>query len=151
GTLEATPGHHRFVWNLRYERPAALEYEYSIAALPGHETDALPLGAFVLPGTYRLRLSAGGSPVEQPLRVTMDLRVEVSQKDWADLREFQRKVGQALSRSAILEKERAEAVKLLEAGQKDPAAASLRKSLSRQKKQIDELAGAREENPARAN
>ncbi len=150
-TLKTTPGHHRFVWNLRYERPPALEYEYSIAALPGSETAALPAGAFVLPGTYRIRLDAGGSTVEQPLRVTMDPRVTVSQEDLAELLEFQRRVGQALSRSTTLEKERAQAVELLEAGQKDPAAVALRKSIERQRKEIDRLAEAREANPARAN
>ncbi|HEU5180455.1 MAG TPA: hypothetical protein VFW45_06670 [Candidatus Polarisedimenticolia bacterium] len=151
GRLQSTPGHHRFVWNLRYERPSAAEYEYSIAAVAGRETDALPAGAFVLPGTYRIRLDAGGSTIEQPLRVTMDPRVQVSQEDLGNLLEFQLRMGQAMSRSAILEKERAQAVRLLEAGQKDPAAVSLRKSIERQKEQIDKLAEAREEKPASAN
>ena len=39
-----TPGHHRFVWDLRRERPRALDYDYSIAAIPGQETPAAPQG-----------------------------------------------------------------------------------------------------------
>src|SRR6185503_19649554 len=76
--LSTQPGHHRFVWNLRYERPETLEYEYSIAAVPGTPTAVLPLGPFVLPGAYRIRLSAGGSTADQSLEVAMDPRVKIS-------------------------------------------------------------------------
>ena len=56
----ADPGHNRFVWDLRGPRPRALEYEYSIAAVPGADTPELPQGLFALPGTYQVRLTVGG-------------------------------------------------------------------------------------------
>ena len=48
--LPARPGHNRFVWDLRGPRPRALEYEYSIAAVPGADTPELPQGLFVAAG-----------------------------------------------------------------------------------------------------
>ena len=149
--LATSPGHHRFVWNLRYERPPALEYEYSIAALPGRPTPALPEGAFVLPGTYRVRLTAGGSTVEQALEVVMDPRVKVSEQDLAQLLDFQRQVAQALARSANLEAERQRAIKLLASAHDDPAAVSLAGSIERRQAEIGKLPASREEDPAKAN
>ena len=42
---------------MRYPRPRAVEYEYSIAGVPGRPTAALPLGPFVLPGSYEVRIT----------------------------------------------------------------------------------------------
>ena len=36
--LPARAGHNRFVWNLRTVRPRALDYDFSIAAVPGVDT-----------------------------------------------------------------------------------------------------------------
>ncbi len=61
--LPARPGHNRFAWDLRGPRPVALDYEYSIAAVPGADTPELPQGLFILPGTYR---SASPSTARPP-------------------------------------------------------------------------------------
>jgi hypothetical protein len=57
--LSNTPGMHRFVWDLRYPRPAAIRYDYSAAAPIASGTVPLPEGPLVLPGQYEVRLIAG--------------------------------------------------------------------------------------------
>lgn len=78
--LENTPGMHRFLWDLRHERPEGLRQGYPISAVP-EDTPAEPLGAWVLPGTYTVRLTAGGHTYEQVLHVRMDPRVTTSPAD----------------------------------------------------------------------
>jgi photosystem II stability/assembly factor-like uncharacterized protein len=70
-------GQNRFVWDLRYAAPPVLRHEYPISALYGN-TPALPLGAIVTPGNYKVRLTVNGKTFEQPLTVSMDPRVDVS-------------------------------------------------------------------------
>jgi hypothetical protein len=100
--LPATPGHHRFVWNLRYAPPPTLVSEYSIAAVPEIETPILPDGAFVLPGSYTVRLSAGKTVSEQALTVIMDPRVTTSDEELAALLAFQQQVTATLERAVEL-------------------------------------------------
>jgi hypothetical protein len=73
--LSATPGMHRFVWDLTYERPAVLNTSYPIAAVL-HDTPREPRGPWALPGTYTVRLTVGGTSFTQPLAVRMDPRVK---------------------------------------------------------------------------
>jgi len=75
--LPHAPGLNRFVWNLRYPAPAVRD-GYSIAAIAGQGTVQEPEGPLVLPGEYRLRLTAGGRTLTQTLRVVMDPRVQVA-------------------------------------------------------------------------
>ena len=103
--LRDDPGHHRFVWNLRYLPPPTLESRYSIAATPGKPTPILPEGAFVLPGTYKVKLTAGDRTVEQELLVELDPRVEVSRAELAELLAFQRQVTDVMGRAVALQEE----------------------------------------------
>jgi photosystem II stability/assembly factor-like uncharacterized protein len=80
--LAATPGLHRFVWDLRYAPPPVDQPEYPIAAVVAN-TPKEPRGLFVQPGTYQVRLSAGGKSLRQPVVVRMDPRVKTSQADLA--------------------------------------------------------------------
>jgi hypothetical protein len=96
--LPASPGHNRFVWDLRGPRPRALEYEYSIAAVPGADTPELPQGLFALPGTYQVRLTAGGRTVSQPLTVAMDPRVKTPRADLVAQHEMYTAVAAAMAR-----------------------------------------------------
>ncbi|MDE2196316.1 MAG: hypothetical protein KGJ56_03925, partial [Gammaproteobacteria bacterium] len=73
--LPATPGAQRFVWDLRYPRPRAIKYGYSIAALYGEGTPIVPEGPLVPPGHYTVKLTAGGNTYIQPLTVILDPRV----------------------------------------------------------------------------
>ncbi|HVH09008.1 MAG TPA: hypothetical protein VM736_04350, partial [Gemmatimonadales bacterium] len=76
--LSTEAGMHRYVWDLRYSRPKALSYEYSIAAIWGVGTPLEPRGPFVLPGPYRVTLSVGGKTYTAPLVVRLDPRVHVT-------------------------------------------------------------------------
>ena len=75
--LTRNAGLNRFVWDLHATAPPVLRHEYPISALY-QNTPAFPLGALVLPGTYTARLSVNGKAYEQPLVVTMDPRVDVT-------------------------------------------------------------------------
>jgi photosystem II stability/assembly factor-like uncharacterized protein len=78
--LSAAPGLHRFVWDLRYPRPAGVRLGYPIAAI-AHNTPAEPRGVWVLPGQYTVRLTVNGQTSSAPLTVRMDPRVTTSDAD----------------------------------------------------------------------
>ncbi|HYU97468.1 MAG TPA: hypothetical protein VE977_01445, partial [Pyrinomonadaceae bacterium] len=71
-------GLNRFVWDLRYERPRALRFGYSIAAAFGEDAIMQPEGPLVLPGTYQVRLSVDGKTYTAPLEVKLDPRVKTA-------------------------------------------------------------------------
>jgi photosystem II stability/assembly factor-like uncharacterized protein len=91
--LTKNQGHNRFVWDLRYATPKALHYgyygseldyiEYTLAdhAIPGETPREQPQGPFIVPGQYTVVLNVGGKEYRQPLSVTLDPRVHVSQAD----------------------------------------------------------------------
>jgi hypothetical protein len=76
-TLSASAGMHRWVWDLRATTPTATNYEYPISAVP-HRTPRAPQGPLALPGTYTVRLTAGGKVLTAPLVVKMDPREKAS-------------------------------------------------------------------------
>ena len=98
----AKPGHNRFVWDLRYPTPPTLSSSYSIAAVPGRPTPVRPQGAFVVPGTFEVRLTAGGQTVSQGLEVAMDPRVEVTSAELASLLALQEQITAGLARVVSL-------------------------------------------------
>jgi photosystem II stability/assembly factor-like uncharacterized protein len=100
--LPAHAGHNRFVWDLRLPRPRAFEYEASIAALPGRPTAMLPLGPFVLPGSYELRLTVDGQTLRQPLIISADPRTTATPVDMRELLDFEREVAAALDRATTV-------------------------------------------------
>jgi hypothetical protein len=67
---------NRFVWDLRYERPRALRYGYSIAAAFGEDAIMLPEGPLALPGSYQVRLTVAGQSYIAPLELKLDPRVK---------------------------------------------------------------------------
>jgi len=73
--LSAQPGLHRFVWDLRYSTPAALDFPFPIAAVP-HDTPREPRGPWVMPGQYKVKLTVDGRSQTQPLAVRLDPRVK---------------------------------------------------------------------------
>jgi hypothetical protein len=83
-TLPGTPGMHRWVWDLRYTTPTATRYSYPISAVP-HDTPREPEGPHALPGTYTVRLTAGGKVLTAPLTVKMDPRVHATPAELASL------------------------------------------------------------------
>jgi photosystem II stability/assembly factor-like uncharacterized protein len=79
-TLSAAAGMHRFIWDMHYPEPEVLEHDYPISAIY-HDTPRYPLGAAVLPGKYKIVLTAGGQSYTQTLDVKMDPRVKTSPED----------------------------------------------------------------------
>jgi photosystem II stability/assembly factor-like uncharacterized protein len=75
--LSKKAGLNRFVWDLRYERPKALRYGYSIAAAYGEDAIMSPEGPLVSPGTYHVRLNVDGRNYNSTVEVKMDPRVKV--------------------------------------------------------------------------
>jgi photosystem II stability/assembly factor-like uncharacterized protein len=96
--LGTEAGAHRFVWDLREPRPRSPSYEWSIAATPFEGTMPQPAGAIVLPGDYRVSLTADGRRLEAPLSVRADPRVPVNPANLAAARDF----GRALSADLAL-------------------------------------------------
>ncbi len=84
-------GLNRFVWDLRYERPQALRYGYTIGAAYGEDAILVPEGPLVSPGTYQVKLTVAGQSYTAPIEVKMDPRVR-----FAPL---------ALSQQVVLEKQ----------------------------------------------
>lgn len=98
-TLPATPGMHRWVWDLRYATPTATNYSYPISAVP-HDTPRTPQGPLALPGTYTVRLTAGGKTLAAPLTVRIDPRVHATPADLQSLFAAQAKLAAMVSKSA---------------------------------------------------
>ncbi len=71
---------HRFVWDMHYPAPQALNREFPISAI-AHDTPQLPLGAWAIPGKYTVKLTVDGKSYTQPLSVQMDPRVKTSEAD----------------------------------------------------------------------
>jgi len=74
------PGHHRFVWDLRYAPPPGSDRGLSISATYGN-TPTGPRGPLVHPGRYSVRLTVDGDVSERPLDVRLDPRVEIVEED----------------------------------------------------------------------
>ena len=67
--LPTKPGLNRFVWDLRRDM---------LPTVPGLYVFGSPQGRRVVPGTYTVRLTAGGPPQSQPLVVALDPRLDTA-------------------------------------------------------------------------
>jgi photosystem II stability/assembly factor-like uncharacterized protein len=94
----ATPGHHRFVWDLHYAAPAAFKDDR------GFE------GPWAPPGSYTVELDVDGKQLREPFAIRPDPRVSVSQADFDAQFRLAREVEQARVRAHSILKE-ADAVK----------------------------------------
>ncbi|MGD8379631.1 MAG: hypothetical protein PVI37_01615 [Gammaproteobacteria bacterium] len=112
--LEGGAGMHRFVWNLRYPRPPAIEYQYSISAVFPGDTPLVPQGAFAVPGHYTVTLSVGGHDYTAPLEIRMDPRVKVSNDALAGQLAFENRISATLQRAVTAYRESGELLERLE-------------------------------------
>ncbi|MEO8926046.1 MAG: hypothetical protein ABI306_02685 [Caulobacteraceae bacterium] len=80
--LSRDAGMHRAIWNLRYQRPAAIAYDYSIAAIPGRDTPIVPAGPYAPPGDYQVTLSIDGKTQRTALTLMQDPRTQVPAADF---------------------------------------------------------------------
>jgi photosystem II stability/assembly factor-like uncharacterized protein len=74
--LSGAAGSHRFIWDLHYPPPDGPR-RYPMTAVV-HDTPSEPLGPWVMPGRYTIRLAVAGQIYEQALIVKMDPRVKIS-------------------------------------------------------------------------
>ncbi len=75
--LSAAQGAHRFVWDLRYAPPGAVQRDFPISAIPG-DTPIEPLGVLAVPGIYVVKLTAGGKTLSERLTLKMDPRATIT-------------------------------------------------------------------------
>jgi len=73
-------GLHEVMWDLRHEPP--YESDGPPAGVPRFRFFS-PIGPRVLPGTYTVRLEAGGQTHDTPVQVVLDPRVEITRSDLA--------------------------------------------------------------------
>ncbi len=75
--LSRDAGLHRVQWDLRWPRPEALSYGFSIAASVDRDTPMTPGGAYALPGDYTVTLKVDGRAVGTvPLKLKADPRLK---------------------------------------------------------------------------
>ncbi|MEP7072306.1 MAG: glycoside hydrolase [Verrucomicrobiota bacterium] len=75
--LAASPGWHRFVWDLHWSPIANLKPEFPMTAIY-RDTPAEATGPWAAPGDYIVTLSAGGKSFTQKLALKMDPRIKTS-------------------------------------------------------------------------
>ncbi len=103
--LSSEKGLHRFTWDLRYSRPEALNYGYSIAAVWDKGTPVHPEGPLVVPGTYKIILKTGELEFSQELLVLKDPRVNISMGDFDAQLQFALKLDSLLNTTTELYKQ----------------------------------------------
>ncbi len=86
--LSAEAGMHRFVWDVHYPPPHALNMEFPISAIV-HNTPLHPLGAWALPGNYTVKLTVDGKSYSRQLALIMDPRIKTSAEDLAKQHEME--------------------------------------------------------------
>src|SRR5262249_47374417 len=152
-TFSGEPGMHPWSWDLRLRPPDAVTHEYPISAIY-HDTPRYPLGPWVMPGQYTVKLTVDGKTYSQPLTVKMDPRCKtplagltqqftLSTKVWSAMNESyaanaeMRKLGRENDPSALskLNGQLSRLLKILQNSAQTPttqaatAVAELRKSL----------------------
>jgi len=88
---------NRFVWDLRYERPHALRYGYTIGAAYGEDAILVPEGPLVAPGAYQVRLTVAGRSYTEPIEVKMDPRVKFAALDLTQQAALERQIVEAMN------------------------------------------------------
>jgi photosystem II stability/assembly factor-like uncharacterized protein len=78
--VSAEAGHHRLMWDLRYAPPRGSQRQLPIAAVYKN-TPSGPVGPFVHPGNYTVKLTVDGIVHEQTITVRMDPRVMINDTD----------------------------------------------------------------------
>jgi len=79
--LSAAPGHHRFIWDMRYPAVPGMSGGPDASQAVPYNTPSSSTSPWVMPGTFTVRLIAGGETLTQKLTVIMDPRVKTSLAD----------------------------------------------------------------------
>jgi photosystem II stability/assembly factor-like uncharacterized protein len=102
--LSNKKGMHRFLWDLRFPRPEALHYGYSIAATWKEGTPVRPEGPLVVPGKYKVILTADGKRFTNEFNVLPDPRVKIPIDDLKEQLNFALEINSVLKKSTDLYK-----------------------------------------------
>ncbi len=97
--LTKQSGMNRFVWDLRYAPPPAMAPGYSIAVAFGEDATKIPEGPLVLPGTYQVKLTAGGRTYTAPLEVKADPRTKLATSALEQQLEIELNINDGMSKS----------------------------------------------------
>ena len=116
--LSANAGTNRYVWDLRWTAPEALQHTYPISALY-ERTHAEPQGPLAVPGTYEVRLTVDGKTYKQPLTVAMDPRVKITQDELTQQLDFEQQIDKLVTQTFDLHQQAAKF--LAELGQRQDA------------------------------
>ncbi len=95
--LSRAAGAHRAVWDLHYERPATIQYIYSIATVAGAQTPITPEGPYAPPGVYSVTLAADGKTQRANLTLLQDPRTHVAAADFQATLALSRQIGASLA------------------------------------------------------
>lgn len=98
--LSSEAGMHRFVWDMRYPPPDALEHEYPISAIY-RDTPRYPLGPAALPGTYSVKLNLDSQSYSQPLTIRIDPRVKGTTADLEAQFHLEMRITEAMHRDFV--------------------------------------------------
>jgi hypothetical protein len=90
-------GMHRVTWDLRFERPMAVSYDYSIGTVAGGPSPISPGGAFAPPGRYQVTLTVDGAHQSVPLDVRQDPRTSVADADFQASLALSREIAASLA------------------------------------------------------
>jgi photosystem II stability/assembly factor-like uncharacterized protein len=96
--LSGAKGMHRFVWDLRYPTPGAVQYDYPISAIY-RDTPREPLGVIARPGAYTVKLTVGGQSFTQPLTLRMDPRASITPLGLAQQFALATRIAEMMNRS----------------------------------------------------
>ncbi|HVZ48992.1 MAG TPA: hypothetical protein VG916_09425, partial [Gemmatimonadaceae bacterium] len=119
--LSNRPGAHRWVWDMRYE-PLPGGGTSTTGAVP-HRIYDVANAPYVVPGTYTVRLTAGGKAYTQPLTLRLDPRVKMPATALAQLNTLTKEMRDgAVATRAAYDKARALAGALESAGGADALA-----------------------------
>jgi hypothetical protein len=129
--LSTAAGMHRFVWDLRYPKPAAAE---SSGDAPERG------GVWSPPGSYIVELDVDGRSYRQPLLLKPDPRVHVSQDAFQREFELARKIEDASTRASAASAEAGKLLKALDAREAH-AGTSLRAPMAALTDKISDLSG----------
>jgi photosystem II stability/assembly factor-like uncharacterized protein len=139
--LPATPGMHRWVWDLHYATPQGLRREPPISAIP-HDTPLEPRGPRALPGQYTVRLTAGGSTLTDTLTVRIDPRVTSPEAALRAQFEMETALAEAMDRTHAALRRAESARTQLE--QRKPRAPRLAQEMAALEQSLGALVGGRE-------
>ena len=123
--LSATPGMHRFSWDLHYPSAGGGRARGGMAVMMA--MFGFGGGPWVVPGQYTVKLSVDGGTAEEQLTVKMDPRVKVSQDDLQKQLDLAEEIlaksaeGEAASRQAMSVQQQLNAVDTKTASRKELA------------------------------